>query len=219
METGYQRGKIQEESMHYEMLKHSGEYPIVGVNTFRNPHGDAAAEAGRAAALDRGGEAEPARPARRLPGPPCRASRRRCCKRLQDDGDRQRQRLRGADRRGAGVLARPDHRGAVRSRRAVPAQHVAARMGPPLRPARPRVRSHRPRPVRRHDAGRHGRRRAPRRSARRRRARLRTRAPLRRDAARPPLGHARPEAPGRRRGRAAPRREAPTRSSRAFAPA
>ncbi len=28
--------------MHYEMLKHSGEYPIVGVNTFRNPHGDAA---------------------------------------------------------------------------------------------------------------------------------------------------------------------------------
>ncbi len=42
METGYQRSKIQEESMHYEMQKHSGEYPIVGVNTFRNPHGDAA---------------------------------------------------------------------------------------------------------------------------------------------------------------------------------
>jgi methylmalonyl-CoA mutase len=42
METGYQRGKIQEESMHYEMLKHSGEYPIVGVNTFRHPQGDAA---------------------------------------------------------------------------------------------------------------------------------------------------------------------------------
>ncbi|WP_112488496.1 fused isobutyryl-CoA mutase/GTPase IcmF [Thiomonas sp. X19] len=40
METGYQRGKIQEESMHYEMLKHTGELPIVGVNTFRNPHGD-----------------------------------------------------------------------------------------------------------------------------------------------------------------------------------
>ncbi|HEY0855947.1 MAG TPA: fused isobutyryl-CoA mutase/GTPase IcmF [Albitalea sp.] len=40
METGYQRGQIQEESMHYEMLKHTGEYPIVGVNTFRNPHGD-----------------------------------------------------------------------------------------------------------------------------------------------------------------------------------
>src|SRR5207244_13274013 len=40
METGYQRGQIQEESMHYEMLKHTGEYPIIGVNTFRNPHGN-----------------------------------------------------------------------------------------------------------------------------------------------------------------------------------
>jgi len=44
METGYQRGKIQEESMHYEMQKHTGEYPIVGVNTFRNPHGDPVAD-------------------------------------------------------------------------------------------------------------------------------------------------------------------------------
>jgi methylmalonyl-CoA mutase len=40
METGYQRGQIQDESMHYEMLKHTGELPIIGVNTFRNPHGD-----------------------------------------------------------------------------------------------------------------------------------------------------------------------------------
>ena len=40
MELGYQRGKIQEESMHYEHRKHDGSYPIVGVNTFRNPHGD-----------------------------------------------------------------------------------------------------------------------------------------------------------------------------------
>ena len=37
METQYQRGKIQDESLHYEMLKHSGELPIVGVNTFLNP--------------------------------------------------------------------------------------------------------------------------------------------------------------------------------------
>jgi methylmalonyl-CoA mutase len=44
METGYQRGRIQDESLHYEMLKHTGEYPIVGVNTFRNPHGDAVPE-------------------------------------------------------------------------------------------------------------------------------------------------------------------------------
>jgi len=37
METGYQRGKIQDESMNYEMLKHTGELPIIGVNTFENP--------------------------------------------------------------------------------------------------------------------------------------------------------------------------------------
>jgi len=41
METGYQRGKIQEESLYYEHRKHDGSYPIVGVNMFRNPHGDA----------------------------------------------------------------------------------------------------------------------------------------------------------------------------------
>ncbi len=45
METGYQRGKIQEESMFYEHKKHDGSYPIIGVNTFRNPHGDAVPEA------------------------------------------------------------------------------------------------------------------------------------------------------------------------------
>jgi methylmalonyl-CoA mutase len=39
METGYQRGKIQEESLHYEHLKYTGEYPIIGVNTFRDSKG------------------------------------------------------------------------------------------------------------------------------------------------------------------------------------
>lgn len=43
MEKGYQRSRIQEESMYYERLKHSGEYPIIGVNTFRNPDVDYAA--------------------------------------------------------------------------------------------------------------------------------------------------------------------------------
>jgi methylmalonyl-CoA mutase len=38
METGYQRSKIQEESIHYETLKHTGRLPIIGVNTFRDPH-------------------------------------------------------------------------------------------------------------------------------------------------------------------------------------
>ena len=41
METGYQRGKIQEESLFYERQKHDGSYPIIGVNTFRNPHVEA----------------------------------------------------------------------------------------------------------------------------------------------------------------------------------
>jgi len=37
METGYQRGKIQEESLLYERRKHDGSHPIIGVNTFRDP--------------------------------------------------------------------------------------------------------------------------------------------------------------------------------------
>jgi methylmalonyl-CoA mutase len=39
METMYQRSRIQEESMQYEMLKHTGEYPIIGVNTFLSSKG------------------------------------------------------------------------------------------------------------------------------------------------------------------------------------
>jgi methylmalonyl-CoA mutase len=42
METGYQRGKIQDESMLYEQRKHDGSLPIVGVNTFRSPHAESA---------------------------------------------------------------------------------------------------------------------------------------------------------------------------------
>ncbi len=40
METGYQRGKIQEESLLYEHRKHDGSLPIIGVNTFLAEHGD-----------------------------------------------------------------------------------------------------------------------------------------------------------------------------------
>ncbi|WP_067469321.1 fused isobutyryl-CoA mutase/GTPase IcmF [Nocardia amamiensis] len=54
METGYQRGKIQDESMRYEQRKHDGSLPIVGVNTFRNSHG----EPHRVLELARGTEAE-----------------------------------------------------------------------------------------------------------------------------------------------------------------
>ncbi|MES2771000.1 MAG: fused isobutyryl-CoA mutase/GTPase IcmF [Pseudomonadota bacterium] len=44
METGYQRGKIQEESLYYEQKKHDGSYPIIGVNTFRNPQSSTQSE-------------------------------------------------------------------------------------------------------------------------------------------------------------------------------
>ncbi len=44
METGYQRGRIQEESLTYEHRKHDGSYPIVGVNTFVDPEGRAVPE-------------------------------------------------------------------------------------------------------------------------------------------------------------------------------
>jgi methylmalonyl-CoA mutase len=40
METGYQRGRIQDESMLYEHRKHDGSLPIIGVNTFLNPNGN-----------------------------------------------------------------------------------------------------------------------------------------------------------------------------------
>jgi methylmalonyl-CoA mutase len=56
METGYQRGRIQDESMRYEHRKHDGSLPIVGVNTFLNPNEDDSGE--MTVALSRGSEAE-----------------------------------------------------------------------------------------------------------------------------------------------------------------
>jgi methylmalonyl-CoA mutase len=55
METHYQRGKIQDESLYYEAKKHSGELPIIGVNTFENPHPE---RAQRPVALQRATDAE-----------------------------------------------------------------------------------------------------------------------------------------------------------------
>ena len=56
METLYQRSKIQEESLHYEALKHSGELPLIGVNTFENPDAQAASQ--RPSELARSSDAE-----------------------------------------------------------------------------------------------------------------------------------------------------------------
>ncbi len=55
MERMYQRGRIQDESLHYEAKKHSGELPIIGVNTFRNP---SAQPGSQAIALRRASDAE-----------------------------------------------------------------------------------------------------------------------------------------------------------------
>jgi len=52
METGYQRGRIQDESMLYEQRKHDGTLPVIGVNTFRNPAGTVAAPAELARATE-----------------------------------------------------------------------------------------------------------------------------------------------------------------------
>ena len=59
METGYQRGKIQEESLYYEHRKHDGSYPIIGVNTIRNRRNENAGDpVPRAIALIRSTEQE-----------------------------------------------------------------------------------------------------------------------------------------------------------------
>ena len=124
METGYQRGKIQEESLYYEHQKHDGTYPIVGVNTFRNPHADPAPQK---IELARSSEEEKQSQLARLADFHARNANEApaALARLEADGDRQRQRVRRAHEHGARVLARPDHQRAVRGRRAVPPEHVA----------------------------------------------------------------------------------------------
>jgi len=69
METGYQRSKIQEESLYYESKKMSGELPIIGVNTFLNPRTDTKSETA-GLELARATEEEKARTAERIQGSP-----------------------------------------------------------------------------------------------------------------------------------------------------
>jgi isobutyryl-CoA mutase len=61
METGYQRGRIQDESMYYEHQKHDGSLPIIGVNTYLNPHppqGPAVIELARSTTEEKEGQIE-----------------------------------------------------------------------------------------------------------------------------------------------------------------
>ena len=80
METMYQRGKIQEESLHYETRKHDGSLPIVGVNTFLERR-DGESEHGAAPLFRASDEEQRAQvdAVHALPGAPCRARRRRRC--------------------------------------------------------------------------------------------------------------------------------------------
>ena len=97
METGYQRGRIQDESMLYEHRKHDGSLPIVGVNTFLAPDADGGTPT--SPELARATEAEkqsPARPARRLPRPRTASEAPAALARLQEAATERRQRLRRA---------------------------------------------------------------------------------------------------------------------------
>ena len=129
METGYQRGRIQDESMLYEHRKHDGSLPIIGVNTFRNPH---EGEVPRKVVLARGTEDEKQSQLSRV-----RAFRAEHeveahggARGAQGRRDRGRQRLRRPHARGAGVLAPAGDRGLLRGRRPVPPQRLT-----PHRPA------------------------------------------------------------------------------------
>ena len=125
METGYQRGRIQDESMLYEHRKHDGSLPIIGVNTFRI--------AGRRRRHARP-SSWPARPRTRstpsstgsrpsTPRTPTEADGR--AGPAQGGGHQRRQRLRRPHGRRAGLLARPDHRGLLRGRRPVPPERLS----------------------------------------------------------------------------------------------
>ena len=124
METGYQRGRIQDESMLYEHKKHDGSLPIVGVNTFLADTSETAGSAGTPATLElaRGTEEEKTSQLRRLddfhsrhreeaPAALARAAAGR------DVGG---QRVRGPDVRRPLLLVRADQRRVLRSRRPVP---------------------------------------------------------------------------------------------------
>ena len=123
METGYQRGRIQDESMRYEQRKHDGTLPIVGVNTFLGTDGCRRGSRRRADAGDRAGEAVAARAAARLPRP-SRARGPGSPGLAAASRGRGRERLRGADVRGTRLLPRADHPGLLRGRRPVPPERV-----------------------------------------------------------------------------------------------
>ena len=123
METMYQRGKIQEESLLYETRKHDGSLPIVGVNTFLNERGGRRACGGAAVPCQRRGAACAGRRRACLPRAPRAGGARSVAAAASRRGERWQCVCRAARDR-AGVLAWPDHARALRSRRPIPPAHV-----------------------------------------------------------------------------------------------
>ncbi len=128
METGYQRGRIQDESMLYEHRKHDGTLPIVGVNTFRNPDGEHAPPVVELARSTDDEKQSQLRPDARVPGPPPRR-RRRGPRPAPPGRPGRREHLRGADGYRAQLLARRGDRRPLRGRRALQAQSLTGNRG------------------------------------------------------------------------------------------
>ena len=125
METGYQRGRIQDESMLYEQRKHDGTLPLIGVNTFVDPNDHD--EPPRPPELQRSTDEEKQSQITRLRDFQDRHAVRtaRRARAAPHRGAGGRQPLRGADGCRAGLLARRDHPRPLRGGRAVPAQRLS----------------------------------------------------------------------------------------------
>ena len=130
METGYQRGKIQDESMLYEQRKHDGTLPHHRRQHLPQPaRRSPPSRPIRAGPRHRGREEVPAGAGPRLPG----AARRRGARGAggaQGGRPVRRQRVRRPDGRRPGVQPAADHRGVLRGRRPVPAQRLTVCDGP-----------------------------------------------------------------------------------------
>ena len=137
METGYQRGRIQDDSMLYEHRKHDGSLPIVGVNTFVAPGGGVPRPPSNWPGRPRR-RSEAAGPAARVPGAPHPRPAVRPGP-SAPGGARGRQHLRRAHDHRAARQPGGDHRRPVRGRRLLPAQ----RLSRVVRPAGPGPRGRR----------------------------------------------------------------------------
>ena len=126
METGYQRGRIQDESMLYETRKHDGTLPIIGVNTFLHP-ATASTTPGRVEIeLARSTDDEKQWQLARLADFQARHADERAAAldRLRQSRPGRREPLRGADGRRALLHPRRDHPRPLRGRRPLPPQSL-----------------------------------------------------------------------------------------------